>query len=190
MEEKPAPPVLPTKLRDHFGYNAAIADDELSFAKARCIYALDRRDRLQERVRFGSLALNAASLLALLSAVGGEDSKLDALGISAGAVTTMTVLYILGVTLAALAVWVSNNFFVDITGLEIVNLYNARRKKALFDDLSSESGSQWIKEELDKDPKPLGDFEFSRAEIALINSSGSAWLAGTAVALLGITGIV
>lgn len=117
METTPNTKTLPPKIRDLFGYNAAIADEELSFATARCIYALDRRHRLQERVMFGSLALNSAALLALLSMAGGEHGKLTALGIGSDTVATGTALFIIGAILAGLAIWVSTNHFIEVTGL-------------------------------------------------------------------------
>lgn len=186
METTPNTQTLPPKIRDLFGYNAAIADEELSFATARCIYALDRRHRLQERVRFGSLALNSAALLALLSMAGGEHGKLTALGIGSDTVATGTALFIIGAILAGLAIWVSTNHFIEVTGLEVESLYAARKKKALFDSLSSEEVDRRIKAVLDEPAPEMGDFKYSKLDMFLTNGSGSMWLVGTGAILFDV----
>lgn len=188
MEQASENPIVspPQKMRDLFGYNAAMADDELSFATARCIYALDRRDRLEERVRFGCLALNSAALLALLTAGGSKEDKLASLGVSSGTVAIGAAFFIIGAMMAALAIWASTRHFIRVTGPEIGNLYAARAKKALFDSLPSEDAGCRVSAALDEPVHEMGDFKFSPVEMFLTNMSGCMWLTGAGVVLFAM----
>lgn len=59
-------------LREIYRAGATMADEELGITTRRYEQLVDRRDKLRERTRFGLLALNAASLAALLSGFGSQ----------------------------------------------------------------------------------------------------------------------
>jgi hypothetical protein len=186
MNEPHDNPVFPPKMRELYGYNAAIADEELSFATARCIDALDRRHRLQERVRFGTLALNSATLLALMTITANDSKNLTLIGLDAGTVVGAIALFILGTMLSGLAIWTSTNHYIEVTGSAAEHVYAARHKKALFEMTADNEADLKIKAALDLPARELWDYKFSKLDIILFNASGIMWLVGTGMLLLDL----
>lgn len=75
-------------------------------------YFIQRRDQLMERLHFGVLALNGASLIALLGLASGEGKAAESLGFSGGVILFSACMFALGIMLAAHALNERENLYV------------------------------------------------------------------------------
>lgn len=169
-------------LGEVYSYQAAIEREELARASQRYVYALERRDKLADRVRFGSLALNGATLAALLGVIGNAKAGLLALGVTDLGVRTAVVMLVIGMVQSALGVWWSGMCFTKWAGEEAGRLYDARHRAALMEMKLDDWSRQKLAELLDT-PREAGGFEQSRIDVMLCNGGGSFWIG--AMAALG-----
>ena len=165
------------KLRDVFGYNAARADAESALALNRYQYLIEQRDKLNERIRFGILTLNGASLVALASILG-DSAKIDSLGLTANSIGYASIMFGLGLICAALSIWSNSNqaIFAPAEAYEL--LAKAEHKRAQLEQICSERAEEEYRKSLEETPSKSPDFAFSKMTIALANAAGSIWLGG------------
>jgi len=176
IEDRIAKAKLP-KLRDLFSYNAVRAEGEAALALRRYEYLIEQRDKLNERIRFGILTLNAASLVALASLVG-DEKKLKALGLGSASIGTAAMLFGIGLAAAALSIWSNSNHIIDAPASAYEILMRAEHKRAYLEHVCSERAEDEFGKILGEMPNKSPDFAFSRLTILLTNSAGSFWLSG------------
>ncbi|GEM71133.1 hypothetical protein SAQ01S_08990 [Sphingomonas aquatilis NBRC 16722] len=76
-------PVSPVKgIRERDAVNGYIVVADHNFSRARYEYLVTRRDQMQDRLRFGAMALNGASLAGLMAAMGGDGKAASWAGLS------------------------------------------------------------------------------------------------------------
>jgi len=176
MPDLPSAGSSPRKMRDLYGYNALIADDELAVANERYRYALERRDKLQDKIRFGSLALNGATLAAMLGIVGNAQETLRSLGVTSELVRQAIALLVIGMTLSGVSVWWSSICLVKWSAGEFSHAASARHRAALMEQVLSEAAETHFSEALTDRPPPPG-FQYSKVDQLLTNAGGSCWAA-------------
>lgn len=165
------------RLRDLFGYNAAWADAEAELAVHRYEYLIEQRDKLNERIRFGILTLNAASLVALVSLVGNKE-KFGILGLEPSAIGVAALMFGLGLACAAVAIWSNSNQAISAPASAYQILIAAEHKRAQLEQRCGERAEEEFGQLLDEKPHPSPDFAFSPLTIWLTNTAGSIWLVG------------
>lgn len=168
------------KIGDVYGYNASCAGADAQLAARRYEYALEQRDKLNERIRFGGLTLNAAALLGLASFVG-DEKKLLAFGISNTVLGVSALFFGAGIIAGCLAIWTNANHYVELAGSAFKFRTDARHKFALFEAKIGEASENAVSEALAQPVDPLPDFSYSIATIWLTNFSGAFWLTGFGV---------
>jgi hypothetical protein len=175
------PPWDRPTMRDLYGYNAKMAEDELAFAARRYEYILERRDRISERLRFGSLALNAASIVAIVTALSSAAQPLGKLGVTAGATICVCIAFLIGMILAGTAVWAGFTHAIDVTSDELKHVQGLRHTNALFEHCWTKNIEVAIGEELgERKAVVTADYRYSSAEMALVQWSSLFWLGGVA----------
>lgn len=165
------------RMRDLYGYNASLADAEADLAARRYEYLIEQRDKLNERIRFGILTLNAASLVALASFVGEKD-KIEPLGLGGSAIGFAALMFGLGLACAAIAIWSNSNHAILAPARAFEILTKAENRRAHMDQRCGESEEEEFRQLLDEKPHASPDFAFSKLTITLTNSAGSIWLGG------------
>jgi hypothetical protein len=84
------------KLRDAYPAQGRFIERFVDFERGRLEYLLQRRDTLHDRIRFGLLTINGASLVALLAALGGNGNTAKWMGISHGSAMVSALAFIFG----------------------------------------------------------------------------------------------
>ena len=176
-------PIVPTivtpTLAEVNPVNATYYAKEADLAAARFSYLVERRDQLHEKLRMGILALNGASLIGLLSALGGEGKAASWLGFTSENAKYSVAFFAGGIIAAGISAIVQANLFTNEAGDA-----NTRRSQASWlasFHAAEASEANWNKleslaEEFGK--APIVDFQYSLAAIILQNLAGGAWLAG------------
>jgi hypothetical protein len=171
------------QVRDIFGYNASIADDEAELAARRYEYALEQRDKLNERIRFGCLTLNAASLIALASLIFNK-GQLVMLGLRSSEILSPTILFGIGLAFGAVAIWSNGLFYIGMAAKAFEYRSRTAHRKALFQAKFSHRAEGDVTDELEKPAQTAPDFGFSKLTNWLTNISGFCWLVGLACILV------
>ncbi|MCW2368509.1 hypothetical protein [Sphingobium sp. B11D3D] len=161
-------------LRDIYRVSATLADEELYITTRRYEQSLDRRDKLRERTRFGLLALNATSLVAVLSSSGGE--WLTRLKIADADIAQSILLLILGLVAGALAIWWSGITATRDAVDDFEHLLEVRQRKADYDGAATVEAEQDLLNRPTPKWKIPPDYRWSRIDNILTNFAGSAWI--------------
>ena len=161
-------------LREIYRVGATLADEELSITTRRYEQTVDRRDKLRERTRFGLLALNAASLAALLSSLGGH--WVAKLQISEADIAQAVLCFLLGLMSGAIAIWWSGITATRDAASDFENLLKVRQRKAEYDGAATAEAER----NLVNRPPPKWeippDYRWSKIDNLLTNFAGGAWL--------------
>ena len=165
------------QLRDLYGYSASVAESDAELAMRRYEYALEQRDKLNERIRFGCLTLNAASLVALGTLAQNIDKVVD-FGLSKTTITGVAALFGMGLAFGALAIWSNGSHYVDLAAQAFKFRLDTAHRSALYQAKISERAEDEVSEELKKAPPSAPAFAYSTRTITLTNFSGCFWLVG------------
>ncbi|WP_205480342.1 hypothetical protein [Sphingomonas arenae] len=177
-------PVTEAKLREILPVNAAMIGGEAEFARRRYEYLIARRDQLIDRMRFGALALNGASLVALFAALGGENNAATWLGFTQENARHSAIAFAVGAILAGVSVVIDSNQYRSEAGDAFARQAAASSLAARLEDRATDQSLQTLEREtLEFQATPLVDFQHSIWSIILLNFSGGAWLAGILIPL-------
>lgn len=177
------------KIRDKSQVNWAMFNADAEHTARRCDYLITRRDQLLDRLRFGILALNGASLIALMSMLGGSGSTAAWLGFNQSIARDSAIAFALGVVLAGISAMMDANLYRTEAADAEVRRSTVGRLTALYEadftDDNYRTAGEVMKQYHDL---PLVDFQFSKVAITLQNFAGGAWLFGIAVPLCSSLG--
>ena len=165
------------RLRDIYGYSASVAESDAELAMRRYEYALEQRDKLNERIRFGCLTLNAASLVAMATLAQNLE-KVEQFGLGKSTISGASILFGIGLALGALAIWSNGNHFVSLAAEAFKFRIDANHRSALYQARISENAEDEVAKKLQEVPPAVPAFAYSSLTIGLTNSSGSCWLTG------------
>lgn len=161
-------------LREIYRVNATLADEDLYIATRRYEQALDRRDKLRERTRFGLLALNAASLVALLSSLGSPwATKLQ---IDEADIAQSVFFFLVGLIGGAIAIWWSGITATRDAATDFEDLLEVRQRKADYDGAATPDAEKKLVNRPAPKWKIPPDYRWSKIDNLLTNLAGSAWL--------------
>ena len=159
--------------------NARRFRDEYQFARSRYEYLISRRDQLIDRLRFGVLTLNGASLVALLAAVGGKGEAAQWLGFTAATAKYSVAAFVVGIVLAGISVIIDANLYRTEAGDAFARQSSASILASRFEDRASDQSLGLMQKEMAEfHEAPLVDFQHSPLAIALQNFAGGSWLSG------------
>ncbi|WP_156103306.1 hypothetical protein [Sphingobium herbicidovorans] len=161
-------------LRDIYRVNATLADEELSITTRRYEQTVDRRDKLRERTRFGLLALNAASLAALLSSLGSQ--WIIKLQITDADIAQTVFCFLAGLMAGATAIWWSGITATRDAASDFENLLEVRQRKADYDGAATAEAEMKLVSRPTPKWKIPPDYRWSKIDNMLTNLAGAAWL--------------
>lgn len=161
-------------LREIYRVGATLADEQLLLTTRRYEQMLDRRDKLRERTRFGLLALNAASLAALLSGLGSD--WIAKLQVTEAEVAQTVLLFLIGLMVRATAIWWSGITATSDAASDFENLLEVRQRKAEYDAAATIEAENKLINRLPPERKILPDYRWSKTDNVLTNIAGGVWL--------------
>jgi len=178
-------------IREMFRHANSLSENSLTAAEARYDYLIERRDRSNDRIRTGLIILNSASLLGVLTALGTDAIAAERFGIGITDLALSASTFILGTMLAATAVMIESWRLPSEAALQFDRLTREKLLRASLDVHLDEKGVTYFEERLASlHELPPKDFEFSRTANWLTNVAGGVWLAGMAIPLYRIGGLV
>lgn len=134
---------------------------------------LDRRDKLSERMVFGSLSLNGASVFGLLSVW----DRLSKLGLSPKEIAAATAAFVIGVACAGASVICQHSNLTVYAGRQCARMSFLRRIKALMATEYTEDNSNVLDDHMQKlSEHAPRDFDDSKWALWLRATSGGVWL--------------
>ena len=161
-------------LREIYRVNATMADEELFITTRRYEQTIDRRDKLRERTRFGLLALNAASLVALFSSLGSQ--WISALQVTEADIAQTALFFLIGLMAGSIAIWWSGITATSDAASDFENLMDVRQRKAEFDGAATPEAELKLVNRTPAKVKILPDYRWSKIDNILTNLAGSVWL--------------
>ncbi len=154
------------------GFNAAA---EHAFARARYEYLITRRDQMYDRLRFGAMALNGATLAGLMAAMGGDGKGAAWVGLTSRVAVWSAAAFVLGLACAGIAALIASNKYTTESGDAFVRYMTAKRLAATYEASDWDSAGTAMD---DHHKSPLVDFQYSMAAIAFQNAAYGCWLGG------------
>ncbi len=168
-----------TKLSDISPVNLAMHQFEQRAAEDELRYLMQRRDAQNEKIRFGLIALNGGSLLALMGALGGAGNAASWLGFTPQNALISSASFVLGLILSGIAVTSQQNLSVTEAGDASARVQTLRRLVALYDQEATPANHDHLgKAMAEFHNLPLTGFQFSNSAIWAQNFSAGAWLMG------------
>lgn len=181
------PPIETRSLAHWNPVNAKEYQNEAAFAAARFAYLVEKRDQLQDKLRFGLLALNGGSLVALLGALSGDGQAASWFGFTVENAKYSAALFASGIVAAGASAITQSNLFTKEAGDANSRRLAASWLASFHEADANDKNWDTLKTLLDDFSKaPLVDFQYSVAAIVLQNLAGSAWLAGILYPLCGV----
>lgn len=175
---------MPT-LGEMLPVTAHIHQGDLAAAREEFRYLAARRDQLTDKIRFGLIALNGGSLLALLSAMGGGGEAARWLGFTPQIALASAVAFATGLCLAGVSVTAQQNLSQTETG----DAYSRMQKLSILvalhkDEHSPEAREKAIDVFEEYAQLPLTGFQYSLWSIISQNFSAGLWIVGILYPLL------
>jgi hypothetical protein len=172
-------------------FNLREAQAAEDFVASRYEYLIERRDDLLDRIRFGSLKLNGASLLALLAALGGKGEAATWLGFTAQTTRISAALFLVGAISAGISILLEANVHRTQSGDAFQRLSAATLHRSSYDNADSPANDQLTgRLMIEYQKSPLVDFKFSAPALWAQSVSTGLWLAGIVVPMSHALGFV
>ncbi|MEG3150067.1 hypothetical protein U1769_09225 [Sphingomonas sp. ZT3P38] len=165
-------------MRQQSPATAAFASGLLAIDRHAYERLLSRRDELEDRLWFGGIAINAASLLALLSALGGKGEAAKWLGFDGPIALGSACAFTVGLIAAITALTVRQRIYYRETSDAYMRVMTAVRIVSEFETADPDDHDRLEALFQEYLGLPLVSFQFSRVAIVLQSLSGGAWLAG------------
>jgi hypothetical protein len=169
---------------------AAIADAHLAIDREAYERIIRGRDERADKLRFGIIALNAGSLLALLSALGGEGQAAKWLGFTASNATLAAGAFVGGLILGSASVFFQQNSSTREAGDAFKRYAHAGLVVALSEAVNSEDNRARLSELREGYANlPLVGFRQSILSVVCQNAAQGLWLLGIAIPLMRALGM-
>ncbi|MDB5704451.1 MAG: hypothetical protein JWN66_1567 [Sphingomonas bacterium] len=179
----------PLSIREKIPAAAALAENNLAIDRQAYERLVARRDDVNDKIRFGVIALNSGSLLALLSALGGSGQAAKWLGFDQLTAQFSASAFVTGLIASMAAVIVQQNHSNIEAGDALARTMAAARLLGLYESRDENAHLAWQKALDDYSTAPLVNFRYSKLAIALQNAGQGAWLAGILLPLARALGI-
>lgn len=181
----------PETFRDTHPAATAIAESNLAADTASFARIIQRRNELGDKIRFGVIALNSGSLLAMAALMGTKDGTANWMNVDVSDARYSAAFFIVGMIGASLAPWLDHLKLIgetadaftrmslarDVSTLQatVVSDENAARRAATFEDYLA---------------APLVDFQSSMPAIWAQNVGVGGWLGGAFLIVGHLLGIL
>jgi len=167
------------KISERLPVNLTMHKHEREVADAEYRYLVQRRDEFSQKIRFGTLALNAGSLIALLGLVGGEGSAAIWLGFTKEIVLYSAIAFTVGLIFSGISINAQQNLMMKESGDAAQKAISLNGLVARYDgEHNEENNAEYGKHMNAYHEMPLTGFQYSNLAIWCQNFAGGAWLAG------------
>lgn len=158
------------------------ANAEYELAAKRFDYLVSRRDSLLDRVRFGTLALNGASIIAVLTILGGDGKTAGWIGFNSIAAKWSLVFFAVGTVLAGVSSWLEANRAREEPAQAFERLHFYGTLSSMYSLPGTDENQLKVLAEWEKCKKlPLVDFGYSHASIWTGTFGAASWLCGISI---------
>jgi len=164
-------------VKDQFKGNAAYNAVEMAAADRRFDYLLQRREKLAERISFGMIALNAGTLVAVVTAAGSSSGFAQHL--SDRTVALVVTACCIGIVAAIVSIFCDSLNVTGMASTEYSRLAHLRQTHVILESELNQDTADKLGTQVEQLPQHVArDFAYSRAAIWLLNASGFCWLIG------------
>lgn len=178
-------------VRDLYRYNDSVSKEELRAAQARYDYLLQRRDQVNDRIRNGTIALNAVALLGVLTALSTDLVSGGSFGVSPGDLAFSASCFMVGLILAVVGIAAESWRIPGEAATQFALLSHHRRQRGVLDSAFRESSHEELTQAMEEIHELQAvDFEWSSLANWATNLSAGAWLAGMLLPLWKITELI
>lgn len=179
------------KVRDVQCYLDSVNEFELALAERRYEYLHSRRDTLFDKLRTGSIVLNAASLTAVLTALGNPTVAKGKFGLDISTLASSSAFFILGLILGVVAFWIEAQRTQGELATQYDRMSRQMRLRGALANPYTESNGAAVSDAMTKVHElPTKDFNYSRIEALATNCAGGAWIGGTCGILWKLAGLI
>ena len=169
----------PRLVCDEQRYTDSLSRHQLSAARARYEYLLGRRDKLQDQLRVGALAINAASLLGVFTALGTDIVAQAKFGVSVSDLAYSAACFILGTIMAGMGAVIESWRAPGEAAEQFDRLSREENLRASLDsELNDETRVRFKTQRDHLHELPPADFNYSLPATWATNLAYGAWLAG------------
>lgn len=167
----------------------ATANAEYQIAAKRFEYLIARRDALVDKVRFGTLALNGASIIALLTILGGSGKAAAWVGFNPERARWSLLFFALGTILSGLSAWIEADRArgEPADAFQRMSFYGSLASMHAM-PASDENVRAAVEQWKGTKDLPLIDFQYSRWAIGAGAFGAACWLGGIAVPVVYMLG--
>jgi hypothetical protein len=179
------------RIKDKYLYHDAISQHQLGASQARFDYLLARRDQINDRIRSGSIALNAASLVGIFTALSTDVISKGTFGLSIPDLAYSACCFMIGLIGGVLGI-VFESYRIPQQAAEQYDRLSRQEsyRGALNNHLSEPNEASFFRMMEELHALPPRDFEQSIVSNISTNFSGGAWIAGMSLPLWQIASMI
>lgn len=187
MNEKHAPRLVCEEQR----YTDSLSKHHLPAARARYDYLIERRDKIQDQLRIGALAVNAASVLGIFTALGTNVVAQAKFGVSVSDLAFSAACFMLGIILAGTGAVFESWRVPGEAAEQFDRLCREENLRASLDtELTDQNREHFVKQRERLHELPPADFGYSLPAIWATNLAYGAWLAGMILPLWRLSALI
>jgi len=166
-------------VRDEQRYSDSLSRHQLPAARTRYEYLLERRDKIQDQLRIGAMAINAASLLGVFTALGTDVVSQAKFGVSVSDLAYSAACFILGTISAGVGAVIESWRVPAVAAEQFDRLSREESLRASLDNELNDQNRTHFKTQMDRlHELPPADFGYSLPATWATNLAYGAWLAG------------
>ncbi|EKU74618.1 hypothetical protein HMPREF9718_02146 [Sphingobium yanoikuyae ATCC 51230] len=182
---------FPRLVRDEQRYSDSLSKSHLPAARARYDYLLERRDKIQDQLRIGAMAVNAASLLGVLTALGTNLVSQSKFGVSISDLAYSAACFMLGTILAGAGAVIESWRVPGEAAEQFDRLSREESLRASLDtELNDLNRAQFIDQRDYLHELPPADFGYSLPAAWATTFAYGAWLAGMIMPLWRLSAMI
>ena len=154
----------PPLLRDFYRFQASVNEFELPLARAKYEYLCNRRDSLFDKVRTGAIVLNAASLTAVIAALGNPTVAEGKFALSTTDLAFSACAFITGLISGALGFWLEANRSHEELAKQFGRTSIQMNMRGFLDSAATDETQESLGKQIKESGEiPIQDFNISTA---------------------------
>lgn len=172
------------KLSEAYPVNFALQTATRELVVGEAAYHLKRRDDISDKIRFGLVGLNGASILALLSALGGSGEAAKWLGFTPVTSVISALCFTTGLVLAGRSIFSAQIIAINEAGDASARASNIGGLIALYEGANTQDNYEELRRTADDYHKlPVTGFKYSTWDTSFRHFAALSWFLGIALPL-------
>lgn len=181
----------PITVKDIYKFHAAISESQLPASRARYEYLLTRKDQISDRIRSGSIVLNAASLVGVFTALSTEAIAKGAFGITVPDLAFSACCFIIGLIGGVLGIVFESYRLPNEAAEQFDRLSRQENYNGTLNQIFTPENEENFRARMeDLHALPPRDFGFSLPSSLSVNFAGGAWIAGMLLPLWKVGSLI